>query len=393
MARRVTIARLLTVAAVVALAFSASALTGCGGRDDEPTPVSDLRTATVVRLTDTDASLEAPELVATHRLPAGSIVEVDASSRAAVRSVTGLPHPLQRFSLLDLKTGSFTTLLDQAVGHDAGYDIVDVRVSDSIAVWLETDMTSGAWRVFAADLPGSTLGSPLEVAFGGAGTLLPSIGVSGNDVLWLVAPDPEAAVPAPEAVLYALLMGSDGEPRTLFTSASTVSNPLTVAGRAATVVERARVGGVRQSTVRAFDIDTDKEVASLAVPAPINPSDATYLNGRFTFSVPARYDGVGPLGDVGTYLQIGSTEFIRITRQPMDTPAFVSGRFVSKVGRGIVVVEGESKTHVELPSVDKLPDYGEYLASNGIASSVVTFTSPEVGAGQQPYTVVQVYSY
>lgn len=391
MAPRVSTGRLSTL--VLVLVLVTSLLAGCRSSVEEPQTVSDLRTATVVRLSDTETTLPAPELIATHRVPSGSIVEVDAANRAAVRSVTGLPHPLQAFSLLDLKTGAFITLLDSAIGHDAGYDIVDVRVSDSIAAWLETDMTSGAWKVFAAELPGTILGSPFEVAAGGEGTLLPSIGVSGNDVLWLTAPDPDSATPAPEAVLSSLLMGGDGEPRVLFTSAATVSNPLTVGGRAATVVERARVSGVRQSTIRAFDLDTGNEVASLAIPAPINPSDAVYLNGRFTFSVPARYDGVGPLGDVGTYLQIGSTEFIRITRQPMDTPAFVSGRFVSKVGRGIVVVEGESKTHVELPSVDKLPDYGEYLASNGIASSVVTFTSPEVGAGQQPYTVVQVYSY
>lgn len=383
--------QLLVPALVVALFLGA--LTGCGSDPEETETGPVLTTATVTRLADTSDGLAQPELTETFRLPAGSIVEVDAPTYAAVRSITGLPHPLNRFSLLDLRTGRMTTLLGQAVRHDAGFDIVDARAGERVAAWVETNMTTGEWSVQAGRLDGISIGTPVEVASGDATTMLPSIGVSGDEVIWLVSPDEGAEGSTGNAVLSALTLGSGGEPRVLFESAETVSLPVTVAGRVATVAERRRVTGIRQSTIRAIDIDSADEIASLELPAPINPSDAVYLDGRFSFSVPARYDGVGPLGDVGTFLQVEDAEFIRVARQPLDTPALVDGRFVVKDGRAISIVEADSKTHATLPTVDKLPDYGEYLASNGIASDIVTFTSPDVAMGEEPFTTVQVYSY
>lgn len=329
---------------------------------------------------------------ATFTLPAGSTVEVDSENIAAVRSITKVAHPLAEAGILDLMSGEYSLVLPQAVRHFEGFDLVDVRATDTMLMWVEAKASDGSWAVFSASLSGVIPGEAVLLEEGSADYLVPSIAVSGSTAVWLHAPDPEKSKNTQKTEVRARDLGA-AESRVLYSTDATVRLPLRVCSGVVTVTDRVLVAGTRRSEIVAVGVADGKPVARLVLPAPIAPSDAVYLDGAFSFAVPAKYDGVGPLGAVGTYLQTGEDSFIRLPKQPLDTATRKGAIFVAKEGKSTVVVDATAQTYFLIPAVDNAPDYGDYLSVNGSGSRVVTFTQPTPIDGTEPYTIVRVFAF
>ncbi len=366
---------------------------GCSrGKDDASSGAIQVPESGVTSLADLTVEARTVEASGAFTLPAGSIVEVDSENIAAVRSITKVAHPLAEAGILDLTSGEYSLVLPQAVKHDQGFDIVDVRATDTMLMWVETKAADGSWAVFSASLSGVTPGQAILLEEGTADYLLPSIAVSGSTAIWLHAPDPEKDKSAEETEVRARDLDAT-ESRVLLSTDATVRLPLRVCSGVVTVTERSLVAGTRQSEIVAVGVADGKTVDHLVLPAPIAPSDAVYLDGAFSFAVPAKYDGVGPLGSVGTYLQTGKASFIRLPKQPLDTATRKGALFVAKEGKSTAVVDAAAKTYFLIPAIDNAPDYGDYLSVNGSGSRVVTFTQPTPTDGTEPYTIVRVFSF
>lgn len=382
-------AGIVSVSVAVALA---AGLVGCSSSGDPDVGRSVVvEESGVTVLADLTADPAVIQPTAEWKVPQGSIVEVDSTRHAAVRSTTGEAHPLQEIGLLDLSSGEYSVVIPRAIGHDEGFDLCDVRATDELVAWIETRPSDDAWAVWAAPLSGSVPGAPVLLDEGDSSTVLPSMTVWGDRVCWLAVPDPDGTSDA-DAQLRVRALGDDAY-RAIWASSSTVTGSVRSAAGTVTVVERSRVSGTRRSSLIALDIESGDVVDTLVLPAPISPSDAVFLDGAFAFSVPAKYDGVGPLGSVGTYLQTGDATFVRLPRQPLDTPALVGNWFAAKEGASVVVVDATAGSYVGLPPVSGAPDFGEYIASNIPSSRLVTFTQPVVDDGSEAYTLVRVFSF
>lgn len=368
-------------------------VSGCSrGKEDSGSGAIKVPESGVTSLADLTVEDRAVVASATFTLPAGSIVEVDSENIAAVRSITKVAHPLAEAGILDLSSGDYSLVLPQAIKHSEGFDIVDVRATDTMLMWVEAKAADGAWAVYSASLSGATPGEAILLEEGTSDYLLPSIAVSGSTAIWLHAPDPEKDKSEETTEARARDLGA-AESRVLYATDATVRLPLRVCNGVVTITQRELVAGTRRSEIVAVGVADAKTLDRLVLPAPIAPSDAVYLEGAFTFAVPAKYDGVGPLGSVGTYLQTGEASFIRLTKQPLDTPTRKGAFFVAKEGKSTAVVDAAAKTYFLIPAIDNAPDYGDYLSVNGSGSRVVTFTQPTPTDGTEPYTIVRMFSF
>ena len=151
----------------------------------------------------------------------------------------------------------------------------------------------------------------------------------------------------------------------------------TVSDGNVTLAPRVRVSEGRYFGITAYSLDSDlsTQVDQLVLPASVAPMYATYMDGKFVFSIEANYGTGGLLGNMGTYIGSGDGSFIVLPREPAAVVAGKGGVYLVKTRASHVIVDTNAQTYATLSAPNRTLDFGDYPASVGTTSTFVTFAT------------------
>lgn len=315
-------------------------------------------------------------------LPLGSLVFAsdDAVAACLVPSDTG--SPLARVGIVEIgKAGGPVTVIEKPVGLSEHFEIYDVRASSAGIVWTEANILDGTWRIYTASLAGTKAGSPVLAASGDASTDTPTLAASESFAFWLVNPKAVDKVVKGSCALYACSFGSD-DPEKIHTAHKNAATPLYAAANGVSFAARSAENPTHFELLY-FGAASREREDSVVLPAGMTPLSVAYGPQGFSFSLERIYNSGEGLSQMGTYCPMSDTRkgdydaalWFRFGRTPSAPPCWCGKLLVVKSTYAVALVDLESGTYFTIDVDDGADTYGEYTATTGAHSKLVTFTS------------------
>ena len=322
----------------------------------------------------------------TVELPYGTLVYATDDAIAACLIPTNGAAPLNTVSLLTLGGGQEIPLLEGAVGMNEGFEIYDVRASSSGIIWVEADILDNIWRVYGATLDGDSyaLGEVMLLDEGDASLYeTPTLGVAGMYGFWQVLPKLGGEAITEDSLFKRTVFGS-GNAEVLYTSHGRMATPPYSCADSVVISPRVDTSGIYYQ-LTAIDAATGEVRDTLVLPASMKPLEAAYGPCGFAFSLDAWYQYEEGLDSIGTYTPVSlpgtgteaysGASWICYDRAPTAPPAWCSGDLIVKSRYSVVGVDSAAQQTFVLDVDSGADTYGEYLATTGDRSSIVTFTN------------------
>ena len=282
-------------------------------------------------------------------------------------------------SYVNLDDNSFNVCVAQPKNADANWVIYQVACSESVYAWVELNILSNHWQLFAAPLQDKGLGTAMCL-WKSTDQYEPPYPVCWRDkVMWLVMPDPKKDARLKPSACYIWSLGQNQayaqvESRGRFACQPSVSEGLLV------LTPRARLK--RQESVNysisVFNVDSNlaTKVDALILPNGIKPLYATYINRNFVFSIEASYQSELPFARMGTYIGSKDGPFYFLNREPYaQVSGTEEGAYLIKSKGSYLVVDTSRKVYTTLDSQDRCTDYGEYPCTGGTMNTFVTYST------------------
>ena len=372
-------------------------VTGCSDADEDepaaPTVVDDGSATSILdEFSEADLALEAS---ATWDLPLGSVPFAAEGSWLPVLAAGSTAAQMVRGSVLSVESGALLDVVPACLGEGAGWVVYDARCSDEVYAWVELDMLSRSWALYATAISGGApQGSPSKLAEGTSDYDPPQLACTGGRVIWLQMP--AAAGPRSSEHSFCYLWKTGGSDATsVVESPGRFGCPPSVSGGTVTLAPRVRADEGTYYGITSYDLSDDLSsvVDQLVLPAGVHPFYATRIGDSFAFSIEANYSSGGLLGNMGTYVGTAQGPFVTLAREPAAQVAGTSsGTYLMKSNASYFVVDTEARTYSILTANDRALDFGEYPASDGECSRFVTFsTVKDEGTGLPSGVVVRVF--
>ena len=321
-------------------------------------------------------------LSGSYDLPYGTLLWSSDDQVAACLLPGESANPLCQVGLLWLGSGTLTTMLEAPQGAAEGFQIYDVRATTKGIVWVEADILENAWRVYTASLSEqATLGQPTLAEEGGGDWETPSIAVVGDTAFWQVMPKPDSEAAAEDSQLKSVPFGGS-EPSVVWSSPGRFATPPYACADALVIAPRVDTSGVYYQLTR-IDCATSNVTDTLTLPRNMTPLEAGYGNTGFMFSFDAIYDYGGGIANLGTYCPAQDTQggnynaapWFRFARTPSAAPSWCGSYFVVKSTTSVCGVDLSSGVWFTLGMENGSDDYGDYLATTGSGSLIVTYAN------------------
>lgn len=339
--------------------------------------------------------------VGNFELPYGSLVWASDDSLAACLIPGEEAKPLTQVALLSLSSGQYTTVLEQAVGTDDGFEIYDVRATSSGLIWAEADILDGVWRVYTARHDGATASTPVLVEEGDAQWEMPTLAAVGNRAFWQLLPNLNGDMKSEPSLFKRATMGAS-DTETLWTSIGRMATVPYATEDSVVITPRTDTTSIHYQ-LTCIDANNGTTRDTMVLPAAMKPLEAGYGATGFMFSFDASYqygDGIASLGTYvpaskvtdGTY---SAAPWFRFSRNPTAAPAWCGSFFVVKSKTQVVGIDFDANEYFQLDLKSGADDYGEYLASTGARNTVVTFTNIDdkpLDGEAKKYCLVRVWS-
>lgn len=333
-------------------------------------------------LGDAVSADEHMQLAGSYELPFGTLVfsSCDALACCIVPSETA--NPLCTVALLRLGSGDLSTVLDKPQGLGEGFQIYDARANEQGLVWVEEDILENAWRVYTAPLSAEgVLGQPALAEEGGGDWEAPSIAVAGERAFWQVMPKPETDASSEESRLMTATFGSQ-DAQTVWTSDGRFATAPYACTDAVVATPRADTSGTYYQ-LTCIDAASCGATDTLVLPSRMSPLEAGYGANGFMFSFDAIYDYGGGIANLGTYCptqdarggNYSAASWFRFARTPSAAPAWCGNYLMVKSTSSVCGVDLSSNTWFTLGMENGSDDYGDYLASTGTVSAIVTYAN------------------
>ena len=370
------------------------------------------------------------------RLPYGTQVWSSTDSTAVCLVPTDSSRPLTQERIIMLATGAQTTVLEGAVGAAEGYEIYDVRACDSGVVWVESNILKGDWRIYQATLtlgasggsgavppandPASavnyattpTLGEPHLCAEGGGDWEMPTLAAAGAYAWWQELPRLNTDASKENSLLKRVRFGSTGTDswEMMYSSEGRMACAPTATTTGVVIAPRAETDLVNYQLTY-LDAADGEVIDTLILPASMRPTEAAYGRTGFSFAFDGIYDYGGGIADLGTYVPVettggnltdpveaaahyGSCDWFRYPRTPVCAPAWCGPYFMVKSTNAVVGVNLDAREYFALDVRDGAGDYGDYLASTGMGTRIVTFSNIDytpLNGQQEKYSLVRIW--
>lgn len=382
--RRHLIAGAVGIGALAALGTGAALLSQQSADQDEVTVLEVPESAVTSSddLGDAQPVEESMTRVGSFDLPYGTLLWASDDQVAACLVPGETANPLCQAGILSLSSGTLTTVLEEAVGTDEGFQIYDVRAVSSGVVWVEEDILEGLWRVYTATLSSSgTLGTPALADEGGGDWETPSIAATAARAWWQVMPKPDTDASTESSLVKSVAYGG-ADVQTAWTSVGRLAAPPYAAGDAVVIAPRLDASGVYYS-LTCLDAASGSVLDELVLPQGMAPFEIGYGETGFMFSFDAIYDYGDGIANLGTYVPAQDTRqgdysaapWFRFSRTPSAVPAWCGGYLMVKSTTSVCGIDLQAGTWFSLGVESGTDDYGDYLASSGSNDRVVTYSN------------------
>ena len=375
-----------TAAAGGALAAAVGVLSGCTHGPDEqdadPTVV-DEDSAEDVLASFTEAELPLKE-EASWTLPLGNVLRPTEGTWAPVITAGSSALPMVKAAALSLSSGALLEVVSAPLGAESTTVIYDVRCSDTVYAWVELDLVTRSWALYAAPFTAGQLSGETKMLWEGTADYDPApFAVSGSRVIWQVQPATSGSKTTESSRCY-LWREGDADARAVVESPGRFATAPMVSGGDVILAPRVHAdeGVFYGVTAYALSDDMATKVDQLVMPASVRPFRATRVGERFLVSVEASYSSGGLLSKMGTYMGTSSAGFSKLNREPSECGCGKGDVFVIKSNSSYLVLDLANRTYSTLVSMDRSVDYGEYPARAGECDQFVTFSTvkdPDTG--------------
>lgn len=331
-------------------------------------------------------------------LPYGTLAWANSSNYITCLVPTNVAKPLATVDIINSKTGNRETVIEESVGQKNGYEIYDARANENGIIWTEVNILQGEWHIFASKLSNGTLTNPVMIDIGRDDWETPSIAIADNYVYWQVLPKVDGSKSKLNSSLkkcslssltdcgsnttqnYKTNLDIEQNPNTVYVSYGRMSTPVYAYNNGVVITPRLESKNVvHQLTYLDFN---DKVADSISLPQNMKPLEAGYGTTGFTFSFDAIYNYGEGISNLGTYTPLKDSKnnytdsrWLNFSRVPSAAPAFCDNFFVVRSTMAICVVDLKSETYCILGRPNASDDYGDYLASTGNCTRIVTYAN------------------
>lgn len=286
--------------------------------------------------------------------------------------------PMVKGSALSTSDGALVEVVSAPVSREAtNVAVYDVRCSDSAYAWVELNLLTHAWSLYAARFAnGQLVGAPSTLWEADDQWDPPLFAVSGSRVLWQVAPALSGGKTTEKSYCYLWKVG-DANARAVVESPGRFATEPAVSGDTVTLAPRVNASQGTYYGITAYSLSDDLEtqVDRLVLPQGVRPMNAVRIADKFAFSVEANYSSGGLLGQMGTYIGAGEGPFTVLSREPAAAVAGREGFYLVRASSSYFAVNTADKTYSILAAANRCIDYGEFPARVGECSSFVTFST------------------
>lgn len=320
-------------------------------------------------------------LIGNFELPYGTLVWANDDDIAACLLPTDSAKPLTQVGLLALGSGALSTVLEEAVGLDEGFEIYDVRATSSGLIWTEADILDGIWRIYTARSDGASIGTPVLVEEGGSDWETPSIALVGNRAFWQVLPKSDGAKKAEASLLKRATVGAN-DTETVYSSTGRMATAIYALEDSVVITPRTDTGSIHYQLTR-IDAASGSTLDTLVLPTSMKPLEAGYGDTGFTFSFDAWYTYGDGIANIGTYTpaspvtdgSYSDAPWFCFTRTPTAAPAWCGNYFIVKSTLAVCGVNLDTNEYFAFDVESGADDYGEYLATSGSHKTLVTYAN------------------
>ena len=323
-------------------------------------------------------------LESTWTLPLGCVLRPAEGSWIPATIAGSSALPMVKAGAFSCESGTLTEVVSAPKGAAATTVIYDVACSDSAYAWVELDIATRAWQLYAAKFSGGALDGDAQKLWDGTSDYDPApIAVTGSKVIWQVMPALSGKKTTESSVCYLWNVG-DKDARKVIESPGRFAIKPTISNGNVILAPRVHAdeGTFYGVTAYTASDNMSSQVDQLVLPASVKPFRATRVGDKFLVSIEASYSSGGLLSKMGTYIGTRSGDFVKVEREPSECPAGKDGLYLIKSRSSYMVVDTKNQKYSTLLSIDRSVDYGEFPARCGDTDLFVTFATvkdPDTG--------------
>ena len=318
--------------------------------------------------------------------PLGSVLHEAMGTWLPVTQAGSSAAPMVKGCALNLGDGKLHEVISNVRGDSHTVVIYDVRCTDEVYAWVELDMLTHAWTLYAARFNGGAIeGTPTTLWEGSEDYDPPGFACAGNAVLWQVLPSLGGNKTKEHSFCYLWKIG-DANAQSVVESPGRFPIAPSISGDLAILAPRVRADEGVYYGVTAYSLGDNLAtvVDQLVLPQTVKPFYATRVGDRFAVSIEASYSSGGMFGTMGTYIGPSAGPFVSLAREPSANVAGKDDVFVIKSRTSYFVVDVKKSTYSILTAANRCVDYGEYPARVGESGDFVTFATVKNEASGYP---------
>lgn len=318
------------------------------------------------------------EVAAQASLPFGTVVWADDDNVACCLLPCETSDPLMQVGMLSLSNGEMSTVLEGAVGAGDGFQVFDARLNSNGVVWTEADILNGKWRVYTSRLSAGALVSPQLAAEGTSEWETPSIAASGGFAFWQMVPTKDGPASGENSLLMRVPFGlGGGDAKAVLESEGRMACAPSSTATGVAAAPRANASGTYYELTH-VDAESGQVVDTLTLPASMKPSFVAYGDTGFAFAFEDIYAYGDGISNLGTYTAAAGNvegEWLRFARTPLTAPAWSDGLVFVKSTNAVAAVDASNRRYYAIQPENATQGYGEFLASSGSRSRIVTYSN------------------
>ena len=380
-----------TAALGSAAAAAVSVLSGCSHASDEeasdPVVVDEDSAEDIL---STFEEVECPLVVENAwELPLGNVLHPADGTWIPVTTAGSSATPMVKASVLSLASGQLAEVVSAPFQEGATKVIYDARCSDYVYAWVELDLATRDWALYAAPFSAGALSGDVRTLWEADANYDPApFAVSERSVIWQVQPSTSGSKTTESSRCY-LWHSGDSEAQAVVESSGRFATSPTISGDAVVLTPRVRAdeGVYYGVTASSLSDDLATRLDQLVMPQSVRPFRATRVGDRFLVSVEASYGSGGLLGQMGTYIGTADSGFFRLNREPSEGGCGNGDVVVIKGTASYFVIDLANRQYSTLLATDRSVDYGEYPARAGNCDLFVSFSTVKDADSGYPASV------
>lgn len=444
------VAGVVAIAAIGGGGYAATQLAGSSSDDVTTLEVPEDAVFSSENCTQIEDSSTAMSLVSSQELPYGSLVWANDDDVAVCLLPTETAKPLTQIGLITLESGTYTTVVSNAVGEVEGFEIYDVRACANGMVWTEANILEGTWRVYHASLDGLTAGEPALAEEGDSQWEMPTLAAADGYAFWQTLPQLDGSARLEDSTLKRAAFGSSTS-ETVYASHGRMACAPCSTREGVVIAPRANTDGTYYQLTY-ISARTGEVEDALTLPVSMKPYELGYGKTGFSFCFESIYSYGDGIANLGTYTPsadmsdalaqseaaalaeaeaaasssssstskettaqltlaeqneqtatrcarhaaeaYGSASWFRFARTPSTSPAWCGDWFMVKSTTNVCGVNLSSGEYFSLDTESGVDDYGDFLASSGTGERVVTYSNIDytpLSGEQEKHCLVRVW--